>query len=283
MASVSGKDVNQTVYEKLKCYICESRLQVGKHHWYRCTQAHLICQDCREVKEKKNCTCTKFIPLQHCEFIEALLNADKMQFRCENLSRGCQEIKEKEDMMFHQTECIYRLVKCPRMVCGDEVPFHELLDHMKPDCFLEEELVIREGYTYDEYECSKSVLYKPYKITAKNRIFFTVTKFEDDQHYCWIHFYGSPIEAKNYSYTLEYHNDTKTPEVTCSFSDQVISIDETADSIIENVNCLVISRKLFENKFVLTDDTFKFSVKIRNLKEEAKDENVESGVSDVDE
>ena len=82
---------------------------------------------------------------------------------------------------------------------------------------------------------------------------------------------------------MEYHNDTKTPEVTCSFSDQVISIDETADSIIENVNCLVISRKLFENKFVLTDDTFKFSVKIRNLKEEAKDENVESGVSDVDE
>ena len=45
---------------------------------------------------------------------------------------------------------------------------------------------------------------------------------------------------------------------------------------------MAISRKLFENKFVLTDDSFKFSVKIRNLKEEAKDEKVESGVSDND-
>ena len=82
---------------------------------------------------------------------------------------------------------------------------------------------------------------------------------------------------------MEYYNDTKTPKVTNSFSDQVVSIDETSVSIIENGNCLTISRKTFENKFLSKDDKFKFSVKIRNLKEEVKDENVESGVSDVDE
>jgi len=46
---------------------------------------------------------------------------------------------------------------------------------------------------------------------------------------------------------------------------------------------LAISRKLFENQFLLEGDKFKFSVKIKNLKEEVKDENIESGVSDVDE
>ena len=82
---------------------------------------------------------------------------------------------------------------------------------------------------------------------------------------------------------MEYYNDTKTPKVTNSFSNQVISIDETASSIVEKANCLAISRKLFENQFLLDEDKFKFSVKIKNLKEEVKDENVESGVSDVDE
>merc|ERR1712062_168161 len=94
----------------------------------------------------------------------------------------------------------------------------------------------------------------------------------------WIQIYGSPSEAKNYSYTLEYYNDTKTPKVALSITDQVVSIDETFDKIIEKGKCLAISRKLFEKRF-LTE----FSIEIRNLKEEFKDENVESGVSDVDE
>ena len=84
---------------------------------------------------------------------------------------------------------------------------------------------------------------------------------------------------------MEYYNDTKTPRVTCSFSNQVVPIDETAGSIIENGNCFAISRKLLEKNLFRnrTLPIFKFSVKITNLKEEVKDENVESGVSDVDE
>ena len=82
---------------------------------------------------------------------------------------------------------------------------------------------------------------------------------------------------------MEYYNDTQTPKVTCSFSDQVVSIDETIDLVIDKPECLTISHKLFEKQFLLQNDKFKFSVKIRNLKEEVKYENVESGVSDVDE
>ena len=284
MASESGQDFSQTLYEKLECYICKSGLRAGKPHWYRCTQDHRICQDCREVEEKKNCSCTKFIPLKYCEVIDALLSLDKMQFKCENLSRGCQESLDKENMIYHQTECIYRLVRCPCITCKSKAPapFHELLDHMKPDCIVDLSGVYNTFVFYYDRKISVGH-YRPRKIIAENKVFFSVIRFKEDLLYHWIQFYGSSIEAKNYSYTLEYHNNTKTPEVTCSFGDQVVSIDETADSIIEKVNCLAISRKLFENKFVLADDTFTLSVKILNLKEEVKDENVESGVSDVDE
>ena len=44
-----------------------------------------------------------------------------------------------------------------------------------------------------------------------------------------------------------------------------------------------ISANRKENKFIQEGVTSNFSVKIRNLKEEVKDENVESGVCDVDE
>ena len=127
----SKKDFSETLYEELKCYICESRLKAGKHRWYRCTQAHLVCQDCKEVKEKKNCSCSRFIPPEHIKVIEALLDVDKMKFKCENLARGCQESSDKENMISHQVECIQRLVKCPYVSCESKVPFLELLDHMK--------------------------------------------------------------------------------------------------------------------------------------------------------
>ena len=232
-------DSSQILYEKLKCQICESRVKAGKHHWYRCTQGHRICQDCREVKETKKCSCTKFIPFQHCEVIEALLNEGKMEFKCENLTRGCNESSDEENMILHQTECIYRLVKCPRpsTECGLKVPFHELIDHMKPDCLLGKDLhgLYNEcTYNYDRKKSDGSY-FSPKKIIVGNKIFFSSIKLNDSVSYHWIHFYGSQVEAKNYSYTLEYYNDTKTPEVTCSFSDQVVSIDVTVDSIIENI------------------------------------------------
>ena len=110
MASeTSEKDFSETFHEELKCYICESRLKAGKHRWYRCHYAHMICQDCKEVKGKKSCSCSRHIPSEYCKVIEALLNVDKMRFKCENLSSGCQEMLDKENMISHQqTEWIFK-------------------------------------------------------------------------------------------------------------------------------------------------------------------------------
>ena len=63
----------------------------------------------------------------------------------------------------------------------------------------------------------------------------------------------------------------------------MISVDETSDSIIANGKALGICFKYFKANFMNEDDEFFYDVTIRNLKEEVKDENVESGVSDVDE
>jgi len=204
------QDFSQTFYEKLICYICESRLSAGKHHWYRCLQGHMICQDCREVKETKKCSCAKSIPLQYCQIIEALLNADKMQFKCENLTRGCQETKEKEDMILHQTECIYRLVKCPRVNCESKVPFHKLLVHMKPDCLLEGDLLgLYNECTYTNSVKIVDASFRPKKIIAKTR--FSFLSFGLKMVYFTTGFISMDLQLKQ-RIILTHWNTTTTPK-----------------------------------------------------------------------
>ena len=89
--------------------------------------------------------------------------------------------------------------------------------------------------------------------------------------YSWIQFLGSPKEAKNYTYHLEY-NANDTIKRTCAYTDQVIPVDETFDSIIESVNCFVIPHEMMKARFMDKNGKFKYSVQIRNLKDVVKDE-----------
>ena len=112
--------------------------------------------------------------------------------------------------------------------------------------------------------------------------FIIGAKIQNGVFYHWIHFIGSSQEAQKFSYTFEYKNEEKIPHAHTFYSNQMVSIDETSDAIIENGNCFGIPKKLFYKHFVLENGRFEYGVKIRNLKEEAKDDNVESGVSDND-
>ena len=287
-AKYAKPDFSNVLHEELKCFICQNGVIAGKHHWYKCLQGHMLCQDCREVtlKGKNECSCNKpFVEGGHCKMTESLLNLDKMQFKCENLPRGCQEKLEKESMIFHQTECIYRRVKCPRKKCESQVPFHELLEHMKQKCMLRTvvKMHFREKlafFTSNDY---------PVIIEIESKTFLSCVAFSQGSpvpllHH-WIYLVGSPQEAKHFSYTFEYQNEKQTTKNT--FVGQVISIDETAGSIVRSGNCLGISYNLCTSKFTTRNEEnkhlFKPTVMIRNLKEEAKDENVESGISDNDE
>eukprot|EP00093_Oithona_nana_P008662 08662.XXX_142151_142999_1 [CDS] Oithona nana genome sequencing. len=140
-AKRAKQDFGEIFNEQLKCYICESFPKAGKHYWYRCMQGHMVCHECKEARKpsffkfgassnQTVCSCQKPFMPDHCKLIESLLNARKMEFKCENLTRGCQETLVEEDMISHQSECIYRLVKCPLVTCGLKMPFHELIEHM---------------------------------------------------------------------------------------------------------------------------------------------------------
>ena len=116
----------------------------------------------------------------------------------------------------------------------------------------------------------------------ESKTFFIIGKPKDATFYHWIYFVGSPQEAKNFSCTLEYF-ERESEKIAFSQTPKVFSIDESADSIIENGKCFGVSSRYFSSQIAKEGGRFNYIYEIRNLKEEVKDENVESGVSDVDE
>ena len=90
---------------------------------------------------------------------------------------------------------------------------------------------------------------------------------------------GHLTKQKHFSYTLKFIG----PKTTNTFEGQVISIDEPLETIIRDGGALCgISLHTFMKQFVDEDGKFEYSLEVKNLKKEAKDENYESGISDDD-
>ena len=87
---------------------------------------------------------------------------------------------------------------------------------------------------------------------------------------------GSPNEAKHFSCTLKLFG----PKSEISFKGEVAAIDEPFESLYKAGKCFAIPYSAFKAQFWDENCVYKYSLEIRNLKEEAKDDNYESGISD---
>ena len=287
MASVASSgglnQMCQAVYDRLKCERCGSRLRAGKYRWYKCSGAanHQVCQDCTEVQKIKNCSCGKLIFKEHCAMTEGLLKADTMSFKCTNESRGCNEIYGEKAMKEHEEDCIFRLVTCP-MNC--EVQFHELLKHVDDHHDVKEMSIPKDGKCSATLHLSviKEGFYMQPLIVKfdKNAFIFDGILLKDHQPWmftCWVQLVGSQMEANNYCYTLEFHGTNQNTLTT--FSAVSSSINATKETKLLN-DCFAYGGKVFMKQFADENDNFKISISMRNLKEEAMDDNEESGISD---
>ena len=288
----SNTEIGEILGKELKCYICKSGPKPGKNlQWYRCLSMHQICQICHDTKTEnvkqsiiKKCLCSQHISLGYCKMTEAFLKSKSMRFLCENQERGCQQILSEESTILHESDCIYRLVKCPGIDCGSKVPVLELLEHMeKYGCGAYQPFSKKVGQEWVQTfgvgsKAFGKCLY-PFKHELNGQVFFSVGKAVFDTFYWWVQMVGSKFEAKNYYYTLKLHG--VDPEVRVVYSGQVFPIDETSDSITKGFKCLTIKIEALRSpEFIDSDQKFSYSVSIRNMKEEVKDDNEESGISD---
>ena len=208
-------------------------------------------------------------------------------------------------MEFHETECIYRLVSCPVMHRPKlQIPFNQVVQHMQESKEIEKEVKLAfnetvktalTGDLLDSHGNNSFRLWKPLKMEIDGKVFFIgavllkISKSQKSQklhlnplYFHYVYMLGSPTEAKNFSYTFEYFGNEESKS-SLVYTGQVLPTDEAfcGYMIHKHFKGLAISHEHLKSQFLI-DNKLNFKVTIRNLKEEAKDENVESGVSDND-
>ena len=245
---------------------------------------HLICQDCKKSNEK--CSCGKSISEDYCKIIGKLMNAGKLN--C--INDGCQELLLESALKDHESGCDHRLMQCPRILtnngkatkiklCKSQVFFKDIFEHYKDHGFMSK----------GTHPIKKSVTLTPpatikylceaveFEYDKKSFVYESLRNVENN--FFWIYFFGSPSEAKDYSFELKFFG----PKSSNVFKGQVVPIDEFFDELVRAGKCFSISQQVFVAQFANEDRQFEYSLEIKNLKTEIKDPNYESGISDNDE
>ena len=122
----------------------------------------------------------------------------------------------------------------------------------------------------------KDLKWYPKKFTAFNKTFFEVNVLINNTICKWLYVLALPQEAKNFYYHACMKNSMG--EVVTTYYEQARSMVFSYKEIIENGHCFLFHQKRIEN--MDGTDYVDFSVKIRNLKDEAKDDDEESGIDD---
>ena len=289
------EDLKETVTEirnDLICQICEDPVRPGKREWYRCRKLHQICRECTE-ETNFLCSCGQLISLEYCKQTEKLLNVKGLKFKCVNTKNGCQESLAESALEDHETDCIYRNVPCPNAAlrpkesCEAKVTFQDVIQHYENSHYEMEEADLSKINVMDIFLTDISGqdgANEPKKFVLNNQTFFMADTLIDKVFYYWVYMLGSPNEAKHFSYTLKLFG--LNSKIT--FEGKVAAIDEPFESLHKAGKCFTIPHKTFLALFVdencdqkvFAVPKYAYSLEIRNLKEEAKDENIESGISD---
>ena len=289
MAS-SVDDSSQTAVTEIRnnlvCQMCEEPAKPGEKRWYRCLNLHQICTDCKG--KRKKCSCGEPMSKKFCKMTEDLLNVKglKLQIPCKNRKNGCQETREcgLED---HEAECIYRLVTCPlnamrignHIWCEDQVIFQDVFEHFETFHYSIESFDGKRVKEHFHGHDGTNYVSSPMKLECNGRTFILCGKTKDKIIYRWVYIIGSPNEVKHFTYTLKFFGSN----TTITFEGKVSVLDESFDTLLKAGKCFAMPNNVFMAQFVDEDRKYEYSVQIRNLKEEIKDDNYESGISDNDE
>ena len=282
---------------KIVCQICETPARPGKTKWYRCLNLHHICHDCKTRQGGEigirgvhrvhplallvrrnlvvNCSCLQPISKNHCEWTEEFLKKFKgLKTNCKNAKNGCKEAFDENALEEHESECVYSFVPCMErsLGCKEKVIFKNVIQHYEK----------KHGtlIPMDNNSKRKASMISHVKIdlNGKHFILKSIASYKKNSSVNWVYLIGSPNEAKHFSFTLKFFG----PNSTNVYRGKVASIDESYETLYVSGKVCTFELQAFDNQFKNEDGKFEYSLEIRNLKEEVKDENVDSGASDIE-
>ena len=256
----------------------------NKKNRYSCFDAsHTLCEE-----HKKKCPCGSKVGKSPSPVIAKLLQ--NLPWMCQNYKTGCLEAKMNiEDLDHHQKECIYRQTFCPNLVCKvkGKVLFKDVIDHLQiclKEPIEEEEMLNGDANKFlvlfdsNNFDFRNGGLWFPSKITSTcGAVFFTSGYVKNDTVYLWLRLFGSSDEAKKYccSYSIKHEIGNEK----FSYSGPVHTLDKGFQDIITSGSLLSIGVDAAKRS-VNDQKKLEVEITITNLKIEAMDDDMESGVSD---
>ena len=196
---------------------------------------------------------------------------------CKYEENGCEEILMKEEMTYHEQGCVYRPINCADLECTQKVTYHGFMEHLTEvhkglDVIEKKKFLITSSVDLMSEKLATT------QISAFNFTFFEVGVVTDQFMFRWIYILGDPDVAKNF----DYHVKIKLGRLEQTFNGQVRSLSEHSNDITKSFKAFFVPIARVE-EFLDADSKLVLEYQIRNRKDEAKDDNEESGISDDNE
>jgi hypothetical protein len=278
------KELHNDLYEFLVCQNCEDVPKEGPI--YTCDSgSHQTCHNC--FLKSQICKCKAIIKVRN-KGLEKVRTT--LPLSCKFRKNGCNAILTLESLLYHELDCEWRPIFCPRLTCSSnasntvKIIFNLFANHLTEhhtDLVNDlNESMIESHYTdIDDIVYSGGNAWFPTKKLTRNGVrFFINMVLKNNRFFIWLYYYGSKEEAKNYICTIRAYGGPDNEEFI--YNGPPRSLDESIHDVIKGDCCLSIS--LSQAKRIVSEKNMKYSIKISCPKEEARDEEVESGISDND-
>ena len=271
----------ENIIESLQCFKCKDvpGFKKEQQNRYSCVnESHQLCEDC-----KSKCDCGSLVLKNPNPTTKQIL--EDLPVYCPHYKNGChQTFLQAESLDDHQQGCIFRQVFCPYIICKEKVLFKDVIDHLKKvhkNTFWFDATENKYTIMLDTYRSNDGAFWKPQGIKIRSGIdLFLVGKIINKIAHIWVYVMASPLEAKNYAFTLSVTG--KNGNKFNTFNDYAKPLDKGSDEILENQLVFMIGTKAIKE---IRNENEKLPVEviIQDLKEEAKDDDEESGVEDESE
>jgi hypothetical protein len=269
------RELHDELYDFLVCQKCEEVKKEGSI--YTCDSGdHATCNDCFQISQV--CKCMASIKHRNKAWEKMRTT---LPLSCKFRKNGCTSVLSLGSLAYHEVDCQCRPIFCPDLVCKNKIMFYWLDNHLTErhaalanevcESFLEYCFI---GLTEDFLKFTKAA-WVPSKISLNGAQFFRVMVLQNERFYIWTYYYGSKEEAKNYNCTIKVYGGPDNEQFT--YDSPPRSLDESRDQVIDGDCCLSVS--LCQVQRLVSDGKLNCSVKISCPKEEARDDDVESGCS----
>ena len=272
----------ESIIDSLQCFKCKDvpGFKKEQQNRYSCVdESHQLCEKC-----KLKCDCGSVVGKRPNPALKKILK--DLPVYCPHYKTGCHEtFLLAESLDDHQQGCIFRPVFCPHINCKKTlVLFKDVIEHLKQVHENKFWFVAIENKYSRKLDTSKSedgAFWMPIGIKIGSGVdFFLVGQIINGIAHFWLYVMASPLQAKKYAYTLSVIGKNGNTFIT--FNDYAKPLDEGVDEIIENQLVFMIGTEAIK-KIRNENERLPVEITIRDLKEEAKDDDEESGVEDESE